>query len=272
MDAASMLRDSGTDIVYVATPSGLHAEHGKQVLDAGKHLWCEKPLTCRLQDTLELLELSRGRGITICEGLMYLHHPHFRTLSGYIAGGRLGSIKSIGCQFGIPKMEYPALGSEPALGGGALYDVACYPISAIQALFPEQNPNVGYARIAPRNGSAVDTDGHAVIVFPNGVVASLEWGINSAYRNQINIWGEKGSVFSDKIFSKPTDHIPVFHFRDAHGAETIEYGEANDHFSSMLRSFRSIIDDLQAAEAERRRIGRRAEMLDRIWSASRSGT
>lgn len=271
-DATSMLRDPQVDIVYVATPIGLHAEHGMRVLDAGKHLWCEKPLSCRLQDTMALLERSRNRGLAVCEGFMYLYHPHFLALLGYLAEGRLGSIRSIGCQFGIPGLEHPGFRTDPALGGGALLDVGCYPVSAIEALFPEQSPYVAYARIATEDGSAVDTDGDAVIVMPNGVVAHLEWRINCSYRNRLDIWGEKGSVFSDKIFSKPANHVPVFHFRDTHGAETTEYGEANDHFSSMLRSFGGMVDDVQLAEAERRRIVRRAEMLDRIWTASRGGT
>ena len=269
-EAASMLRDPSADIVYVATPIGLHAEHGKQVLDARKHLWCEKPLTCQLQNTLELLESSKRQGLSICEGLMYLHHPQFRQLSKYITDGRLGSIKSIVCRFGIPRLEHAGFRFDPALGGGALFDVGCYPISAIQALFPEENPNVSYASIVTRDGSAVDTDGHAVIALSNGAVANLEWGVNCAYRNEIDIWGERGSVFTDKIFSKPIDHIPVFRLRDTQGAETTEYGEANDHFVSMLQYFRGMIDDLRAAEAERSRVARRAEVLDRIWSVSRS--
>jgi predicted dehydrogenase len=265
-----MLSDPSADIVYVATPIGLHAEHGKQVLDARKHLWCEKPLTGQLQNTLELLESSRRQGLSICEGFMYLHHPQFRQLSKYITDGQLGSIKSIGCRFGIPRLEHAGFRSDPALGGGAFFDVGCYLISAIQALFPEENPNVGYANIITRDESAVDTDGQAVIALSNGAVANLEWGINCAYRNEIDIWGERGSVFTDKIFSKPADHIPVFRLRDTQGEETTEYGEANDHFVSMLQYFRDMINDLGATEAERSRIARRAEGLDRIWSVFRS--
>lgn len=269
-DAGLMLGDPTADIVYVATPIGLHAEHGRQVLGARRHLWCEKPLTCQLQNTLELLESSRRQGLSICEGHMYLHHPQFRQLSRYIAGSRLGSIRSIGCRFGIPRLEHAGFRSDPGLGGGALFDVGCYPISAIQALFPEEKPDVRYASIATRKGYAVDTDGHAVIALSNGAVAHLEWGIDCAYRNEIDIWGEKGSLSTAKIFSKPVDYIPVFHFRDTRGAETTENGEANDHFVSMLQYFRSTIDDAQAAERERKRIAQRGELLNRIVLMSRS--
>lgn len=269
-DAASMLRDPGVDIIYVATPIGLHAEHGKQVLDARKHLWCEKPLTCVLQDTLELLESSRRQGLSICEGHMYLHHPQFQQLSKYIIDSTIGPVRSIGCKFGIPKLKHAGFRSDPTLGGGALFDVGCYPISAIQALFPHEKLDVSYASITTPNDSTIDTDGYAIVTLSNGAAAHLEWRTNCAYRNEIDIWGEKGSVSSDKIFSKPIDHIPAFRLRDAHGVETTEYGVTGDHFLSMLQYFWGTIHDLKYAQAERDHILRRAELLDRIWSVSRS--
>jgi predicted dehydrogenase len=265
-DPGPMLLDPDVDIIYVATPIGLHFEHGKRVLDANKHFWCEKPLTCRLQDTLELLELSRSKGLSVCEGHMYLHHPQFRKLASYVSDGSLGSIVSIGCRFGIPRLEQASFRTDPALGGGALFDVGCYPIAAIQALFPDQAMDVSYAEVVAQHGSAVDTDGHAIIAVSNGVTAYLEWRINCAYRNEIDIWGDKGSVFSDKVFSKPADHIPVFRLRDTHGVETTQQGEAGNHFVSMLQHFRSTVSDLEASEKERSRIALRADLLHRIWS------
>src|SRR5688572_20443132 len=176
-DAGAMLRDPQVDIVYVATPIGLHAEHGRLVLDAGKHLWCEKPLTGRLRDTVLLLELGGQKRLSVCEGFMYLHHPQFRKLCDYVAEGRLGSLKSIRCRFGIPRLDHPTFRTDPELGGGALLDVGCYPVSAIQALFTREDLDVRYASVIARNGSSVDTDGSAVIALPGGAIASLEWGI-----------------------------------------------------------------------------------------------
>lgn len=267
VDPAAMLLDPLVDIIYVATPIGLHYEHGKRVLDAGKHFWCEKPLTCRLEETRELLQLSRDKGLSVREGLMYLYHPQFKKLVDYLEEGRLGSIVSIGCRFGIPSLEDPGFRCDPKLGGGALFDVGCYPISAIQALFPDVAMDISYSSVRLANGFLVDTDGEAVISIGDGVTAHLEWRINCAYRNEIDIWGSEGSIFSEKIFSKPRDYVPVFRHRDNHGTETTEYCEAADHFALMLQSFRSNIFDFEASEVERQRIAWRAEMLQNIWSA-----
>jgi NDP-hexose-3-ketoreductase len=268
-DAASMLLDPVVDVVFVATPIGLHFAHGMRVLEANKHFWCEKPLTCRLQDTLGLLDRSRSKGLSVCEGHMYLYHPQFSKLSGYVHTGRLGATVSIECKFGIPPLQQETFRTDPALGGGALFDVGCYPVSAIQGLFPEERVDVNYSRISKQDSSEVDTDGHAIITLSNGVTAHLEWRINCAYRNEIDIWCERGSVFSDKVFSKPANHVPVFTLRNAQGVETIEYGESGNHFSLMLQNFLGTVSDLSAAEAERCRIAGRAELLERI--AQRAG-
>ena len=118
-----MLLDSQVDIIYVATPIGLHYEHGKRVLDANKHFWCEKPLSCRLENTQKLLELSRTRGLSVCEGHMYLHHPQFQKLSSYVNDGRLGLIMSIGCRFGIPRLENPSSWWGGTVRCGVLSDI-----------------------------------------------------------------------------------------------------------------------------------------------------
>ena len=264
-DEAGMLGDSSVDVVYVATATGCHAGHAARVLASGKHLWCEKPFTTDLRSTVDLVETSRRVERAVGEGYMYLHHPQFRQLTALVGSGGLGELRSISCRFGIPPLSAESFRSDPARGGGALFDVGGYPVSAIQALFPEVECRVVHARIARRPGSAVDTDGEAVLELSTGVTAHLEWRTGSAYRNEISVWGDAGSVFTDKIFSKPPDYVPVFEVRDVRGALTVVPGNAANHFVAMLESFVECTVDGRGAEAERRKIVRRAEVVDRIW-------
>ena len=264
-DEAAMLRDVDVDVVYVASATGCHADHGARVLASGKHLWCEKPFTAALGTTVELVETSRRVDRAVCEGYMYLHHPQFRQLAALVAEGRLGELRSIACRFGIPPLSFESFRSNPARGGGALLDVGGYTVSAIQALCPDAECRVAHARVVARPGSAVDTDGEAVVELSTGVVALLEWRTGSAYRNEISVWGDAGSVFTDKIFSKPPDYVPVFEVRDLRGTVTLVPGNAANHFVAMLESFTESATDARRAEAERRRIVRRAEIMDRIW-------
>lgn len=263
-DPAEMLADADVDVVYVATPIGLHADHGKRVLGEGKHLWCEKPLASTLRNTLELLELSRASALSVCECHMYLHHPQFHQLRAILSAGRLGAILSVDSRFGIPELANPGFRNDRSLGGGALLDVGCYPISAVEALFPEQAKRVLFSRISSRPGSPVDTHGQAVIEISNGAVANLEWRTGAAYRNDLGIWGDTGTLFTDRIFSKPADYVPSFYLCDVTGHDSVESGRPGDHFVTMLENFRQMIGDRGAAESERGRIRGRAELLDQI--------
>ena len=119
-DVDQMLSDPHLDIVYLATPIGLHAEQGMQVLKAGKHLWCEKPLTCDLDDTRKLTLLAEEKGLTLAESFMYLYHPQFKYLQRLVTEKRLGSVKTVTCRFGIPFLENPGFRYTRSLGGSAL--------------------------------------------------------------------------------------------------------------------------------------------------------
>jgi dTDP-3,4-didehydro-2,6-dideoxy-alpha-D-glucose 3-reductase len=264
-DPAPMLGDSMLNVVYVSTPIGLHAEHGRGVLRAGKNLWCEKPLTTRLDATLELLDTAERQHLAVCEGLMYLHHPQFRQLSAYVDGGRLGAVLSVTSVFGIPRLDYPSFRTDPERGGGALFDVGCYPVSAVHALFPEQTTRVIVSKTGTRDGSAVDTDGIVVLEIANGATACLEWRINCAYRNEITLWGTEGSLRTHQIFSKPPTYAPEFAIRDVRGVETIESADSADHFVTMLQHFAAITNGRIDASRDRLRIARTAAVLDEIW-------
>lgn len=262
-DPEVMLGARGVDVIYVATPIGLHGEHGERVLRAGKHLWCEKPITGDGGVARRLVDLSRAGQLAICEGYMYLHHPQFERLRSLIQPESLGRIGSLVIRFGLPALETPGFRTDPALGGGAFLDVGCYPVSALLALGLVERWRVLRASLVTRGAGTIDTEGSALLD-GDGISALLEWRIHSSYRAEVDAWGDGGSVFTDRLFSKPPDHVPVFRIRDTRGTERSETGIAADHFQLMLRHFRLIMDDAGAVERERVAVIARAAMLDEI--------
>lgn len=266
-DESAMLQDPGVDAVYVATPSGLHPAHAERVLGAGKHAWVEKPVALTAADARALADRSRAAGLGLCEGFMYLFHPHFRDLSQGVAQGRIGRPLSVTCRFGIPELTDPGFRTSRVLGGGALHDVGSYGVSAVLGLFPDAVVSVQSAALQRRSGSEVDTSGHAIML-ADEVEAHLEWRTGSAYRNELFVWGDAGSVSTDLIFSKPADHAPVLQWRDVHGRTTDAVCAPANHFVEMLRAFTRWTTAPGAAELERRTIVRRAEVMDAIEARS----
>ena len=83
-DSSEMLNDEEVDVVYIATPIGVHAEQAEQALKAGKHVWSEKPLTCNYEDTKFLVNLAKQNKKMLTEGFMFLHHPQFKKIQDCI--------------------------------------------------------------------------------------------------------------------------------------------------------------------------------------------
>jgi dTDP-3,4-didehydro-2,6-dideoxy-alpha-D-glucose 3-reductase len=261
-DPVQMLTSSEVDVVYIATPIGTHFSLAKQAIEAGKHVWCEKPLTCNYVDTQTLVSLAEEKGCVLTESFMYLYHPQFQRVRRFIDDSK--QIYSIICRFGIPTLDKPGFRNNPELCGGALWDVATYTVSALLSLFPGQQVKVLFSEVLTKEGLQVDSEGRAVLRFSQGVTAYLEWGVGVAYKNEIDLWGIDGSFFTNKIFSKPKEYQPQYKICDLSGNESIENGESAEQFIKMFHNFVRMMDDLESAVIEKKIILQRAKLMNDI--------
>ena len=264
-----MLSADSVDVVYLCTPIGLHVEQGKQVLEANKHCWCEKPIATDYQNAQSLVDIARQRTLTLCEGFMYLYHPQFIWLKQYIYQAEFGDIKSIRCQFGLPLLEAPGFRYQADLGGSALWDVGCYPLSAVLELFPDSEPVLQHIRMSQLDTYDVDMEGSAILNIDNKIDIFLEWGMGRAYRNEIDIWGSQSSVYTEKIFSKPADYEPSFVLTNKNGQKTMSTCEPNNHFNTMFDYFGEMVENDTIKNLEYERIIRRSSYLGELYKAGK---
>jgi len=264
-----MLENDKVDTIYIATPIGVHANLAIKALKAGKHVWCEKPLTCDYEESKRLVKLAKQNNKMLMECFMYLHHPQFRRVTEFAIGGEAGPVHFVSCRFGIPFLNDPGFRYDPDLCGGALWDVATYTTSAVINMFPENDVKVLFSEVFKKENYLVDLEGRALLSFSNGAKAYLDWGIGLGYKNEIDIWAEKGSFYTDKIFSKPEDFQPVFYLRDRNGNESLEYGEQANQFVEMFRNYCRMFCDLKQIAEERAHILQRAKVMDEIIRLSK---
>lgn len=265
-DPEDMLKISDLDIIYISTPIGLHAEQGKKVLLAGKHLWCEKPFTCNLLESEKLVNLSRQKGLTVAEGFMYLYHPQFCAIEDIITSKKLGHIKEISFRFGFPHLKSPGFRYQASLGGGTLWDVGCYSISAAINLLKNQTVKVQYVELRNSEYYNVDVDGTVILEFSKGTKVISTWHTGVGYKNDIDIWGDKGSLYSDKIFSKLNNYSPNIWYKDQNGTLEIQELVSTNHFVKMFDNFLLLISSNELAEQERINIIKRAKVMDLIFN------
>jgi predicted dehydrogenase len=80
----------GVDVVCVCTPDRLHAEQTLYALDAGKHVFCEKPLTTSLEDAARVVARVRQTGLKLMVGHTYRFVPQFAKLRELLQAGAVG--------------------------------------------------------------------------------------------------------------------------------------------------------------------------------------
>ena len=79
--------------------------------------------------------------------------------------------------------------------------------------------------------------------FSKGITAYLEWGVGVAYKNELDVWAEDGSFFTEKIFSKPKNYEPKYFVSDLNGNVNLEHGEQSEQFEQMFHNFVKLIGD-----------------------------
>jgi len=204
-----MLSDNNIDVVYIATPTGLHYDHAKRCLESGRGVLSEKPLCEHLDQAFELADIARQKKLLFSVACGPIYHRQFRQMQDLLKSGDIGRIQHISARFGFPHLDPANIRYDPSLGGGAFLDIAFYLLFMSELLVSSPLETVESAELEQERPFEVDTSGTARLLFSNGVTADAEWGYGMDYINELEVIGETGSLFARPAFSKPA-HIPAY--------------------------------------------------------------
>lgn len=121
-DIEEVIADPQVQVVHVCTPNHLHRPMAQAVLEAGKHVICEKPLATTLADAQALAALAASRGLVATIPFVYRYHPVVREARARIAQGELGPLHLIHGSYLQDWLLDPASNNwrvDPALGGAS---------------------------------------------------------------------------------------------------------------------------------------------------------
>src|SRR5512141_2395485 len=96
-DLADALEAPDVDAIVLATPAKHHAEHARLALQAGKHVFVEKPLALNAADAEAVVALADAQKRTLMVGHLMLYHPAMARLKNMVMTGELGRIFYIYC-------------------------------------------------------------------------------------------------------------------------------------------------------------------------------
>ena len=198
-------------LVINLTIPAAHAEVSRNILKAGKHAYCEKPLTVQLEDAQDLLVLAKSKGLLIgCAPDTFLG-AGLQTCREIIDSGELGNITS-GTAFMLcagPESWHPNPGFYYQLGGGPVFDMAPYYLTALVSLIGPIKRVCAIATKAyeSRIASSPERDGEVLPVEVNThasgtlefycgaiITAVFSFDVHAAEHSPIQLYGTKGSI------------------------------------------------------------------------------
>ncbi|MEP7055103.1 MAG: Gfo/Idh/MocA family oxidoreductase [Actinomycetota bacterium] len=269
-DYAGLCADPDVDGVYISLHNTAHLEWIKHALAAGKHVLCEKPLCLTEAETAEAFDAAAAAGRTLVEAFWYRWHPRTRRAEQLVTAGELGDIVEVEAAFCFGGLQPDNIRLAADLGGGALYDVGCYTVSAAQWALGDLSVMDASARYST---GGVDLQTHATLAGRTGR-ARVECSIDSEPRDAIVLRGSAGTLefTGGKGFAARRADAVSLHIVDADGVGRDEPFPAADAYRLMTESFARLVrggDEFVMTPAESLALAR---TTDAIRSQARAGS
>lgn len=165
------------DIVYIVVPTGLHAKYSIRAAEAGKHVWCEKPMAMDVEECQSIIDATNKNGVQLAIGYRMQHEPNTKTIMNYAEEKTYGAVTGVKTGAGYngshPEGDWRL---DAELGGGALYDMGVYPINAARYSTNMEPIAVSGKQSTKRPEMFDEVDETTVfeLEFPDGVMAQGE--------------------------------------------------------------------------------------------------
>lgn len=262
-----MISDDGIDALYIPLPPALHKEYAKKALASGKHVLLEKPFTTSKKDTEELIDLARKQNLAVFENYMFVYHSQLQKILQILQEGKLGDLRLVRCSFGFPFKGANDFRYNKELGGGALLDCGGYPLK-LAGLFLGSTARVVNSELHVDSHFSVDTYGSATLCNENGLTAQISYGMDNAYVCQLELFGSKGKLTANRIFTAPPDMEVELALWINNATESIRVEKTNQ-FMRSIQAFYGCIQNPSLREEVETAILRQGDLVEQIRDKGR---
>ncbi len=206
-----MLKGVNFDLLVNLTDMQEHGKLNEIALNAGKHVWSEKPMHNSYAEGKSLLDLAKSKGLKIWGAPAVVNSPQFAYMSKSIREGKLGKVSAAHAHYGHTGPTWSAFFYEK--GGGSLPDLGVYNLATLTGLLGPAKSVIAMTsivtkeRIVDNKGKInVEAEDNAIVVMDhgNGVLSSVQCGFNyfdpfghsgeGQDRPTITIWGTNGNM------------------------------------------------------------------------------
>lgn len=203
----ALAADPNVDVVYVATPHGQHHQIVAPLLRAGKHVLVEKAFTVTAPEAADLVSLARDNDVFLMEAVWTRFLPAYRAALAVLDSGELGEIRYVQADMGFMAERDPRTRLwAPEDGGGALLDLAVYPLTWVIGALGLPTGVHAYGRL---NHQGVDELTALALSYPDGAQAQVVVSFVSSSTRKVRVVGTEGYLESDAPLTRPEGYAVV---------------------------------------------------------------
>jgi len=199
---AELLERERPDVVHVVTPPQTHASLGIQAMEAGCHVFIEKPMAVDLEEAEAMDATARRRGVKLCVDHNHLFDPAFVQARGLLAQGVIGELVSVetfeGFSLGTPDNPYVQPGSADhwvhQLPGGIFQNLAPHPVYLMLAFL---DPPKTMHAVAQKTGRVPTSfaDELRVLVQSDNALGCFMVSLSiQPFMKYVHLYGTEGTV------------------------------------------------------------------------------
>jgi predicted dehydrogenase len=199
-----LLSDRHVDAVYIPLPNHLHVRWSMRALSAKKHVLCEKPIGLSVSEAEQLAGAAAAHPkLKVMEAFMYRFHPQWQMARQIVREGRIGALRTIHTHFSYFNDDAQNIRNQADIGGGALMDIGCYPISLSRFIFDAEPQRVlGQIELDP--ALKIDRLVSATLEFFQGT-ATFTCSTQLVPYQRVKIFGTSGRIEIEIPFNAPVD-------------------------------------------------------------------
>jgi glucose-fructose oxidoreductase len=185
------------DVVYVVLPPSMHKEYTVRAANAGKHVWCEKPMAMDVQECQEMIDACNQNNVKLAIGYRLQHEPHTKEYRRIVREGLLGDVLKVDCAAGYRENRTDHWKQKREMGGGVLYDMGVYAIQGAR-LGSNMEPLAVLSATTSTTRPEIYKDGLdetvvAKLEFPEGVIGDIKTSFGENI-NFLDIACEEGKI------------------------------------------------------------------------------
>tara|TARA_B100000212_G_scaffold52659_1_gene34442 strand:+ start:1245 stop:2252 length:1008 start_codon:yes stop_codon:yes gene_type:complete len=262
-----LYKDQEIDVIYNPLPNHLHIKSSIEACKNKKNILLEKPISLKATDIDPLMKYASENKVVIKEAFMVRHHPQWQWVKKYIKSGKLGSISSISTVFSYNNKNPQNIRNIKKFGGGAIYDIGCYP-TVISRFLLDKEPKrvVGLAK----NDKKFKTDILSSVVLDFGeIYSSFIVATQSTFSQQVTILGTKKTLIVENPFNaiatKPTT-VVIYNGKSIYRKEnTIKVFPAADQYEHQVTKFSNELLNKTKADYDLIDAKKNMKVLDAIF-------